>query len=267
MFLNNIFLKTLRDYRYALLWWGAGLFLICLWIVLLYPSVRDMHELNRLLEGAPSTLIKAFTGDISDMTSPTGYLNSQLFFFMLPLLFIIFCIGFGGYAVAGEEERGTMELLLSNPVPRRRVVIEKYAAMVLCAVILSFLTVVGIASGKNTAELNLAIGQIAAATVACALLGLFFGALALGVGCIRGSHSLSIGIASAAAVASYFLNALAPLVQYLKPYRKLSPFYYYTGGDPLANGLSPGNTMVLIVLAAALVFVSIFFLERRDLQS
>ena len=48
---------------------------------------------------------------------------------MVPLLLMIAAIGAGAGAIAGEEERGTLELLLANPLSRRRLVLEKTAAV------------------------------------------------------------------------------------------------------------------------------------------
>ena len=48
---------------------------------------------------------------------------------MVPLLLLIAAIGAGARATAGEEERGTLDLLLANPISRRRLVLEKLAAL------------------------------------------------------------------------------------------------------------------------------------------
>ena len=97
------------------------------------------------------------------------------------------------------------------------------------------------------------------------MLGLTFGALALALGCATGNRGLSIGVASALGVVAYFLNALVPLVEVLEPSRKLSPFYYYIGADPLTNGLNLGHVAVLIGLAVVLLAVAIITFNRRDL--
>jgi ABC-type transport system involved in multi-copper enzyme maturation permease subunit len=52
-------------------------------------------------------------------------------FFLAPLLFLIFAIGQGSGAIAGEEERGTLDLLLANPRSRVRIVLEKFGALAL----------------------------------------------------------------------------------------------------------------------------------------
>ena len=83
---------------------------------------------------------KAFfgLGDNVDYTSAIGYLNGELFSFMVPLLLLIAAIGAGARATAGEEERGTLELLLANPISRRRLVLDKLAALAaeLCGLVL-----------------------------------------------------------------------------------------------------------------------------------
>jgi ABC-2 type transport system permease protein len=262
--LRNVFLKTLRDQRRALLWWGVGLSALALYIILFYPSIGMSPEINRLLEEMPEALTKTIMGEFLDLTSPEGYLNSQLFF-MLPLLFLIFTIGFASNAIAGEEERGTMDLLLSNPLPRWRVVAEKFAAMAVATLVLAFAFWLGLAIGAIAARVEISFGRMAEAMLSGALLGLAFGALALALGCTSGNRGLSMGVASGVAVATYFLNSLAPVVEVLEPYRRLSPFYYFIGADPLKNGLNPGHAAVLIGLTAVLLVVALFAFERRDL--
>ncbi len=128
--LRNAFLKTLRDARRAIAWWSLGLVAMTALMVAVYPSVRDNPELNKMVDDYPDAF-KAFfgLGENVDYTSAVGYLNSELFSFMVPLLLLIAAIGAGARATAGEEERGTLDLLLANPISRRRLVLDKLAAL------------------------------------------------------------------------------------------------------------------------------------------
>ena len=74
--------------------------------------------------------------------------------------------------------------------------------------------------------------------------------------------AMNLGIVMAA----YFLNALAPLSDALEPLQKLSPFYYFIGGDPLTNGLNALHGLVLLGLTAAALGVALFTFERRDVR-
>ena len=126
--LRNAFVKTLRDARRAIGWWSLGLIAMAALMIAVYPSVRDNPDLNKMVEDYPDAF-KAFLGlgENVDYTSAVGYLNSELFAFMVPLLLLIAAIGAGARATAGEEERGTLDLLLANPISRRRLVTESSA--------------------------------------------------------------------------------------------------------------------------------------------
>lgn len=265
--LRSVFRKSLRDRRWSLLWWAIGLFGLALYIAIFYPYIRDMPGLNELLQEVPAGLIKTLVGEITDLTSPQGYLNSELFFLIAPLLFLILSIGMASDVIAGEEERGTLDVLLSAPIPRWRVVLEKVAALTLSLVIVAFAFWLGLAMGAAWVEMDLSAGRLAEATLSGVLLALALGMLALAVGCVRGNRGLATSVASVVGVASYFLNALGPQVEVLKPYQKLSPFYYYIGASPLVNGLNLGHAMVLLGLAVFFLAVALIAFERRDLNT
>ena len=84
-----------------------------------------------------------FAGGELDIASPAGYLNSQVYALMAPLVLLIFAIGAGAGAVAGEEERGTLDLLLAHPLRRRDYVVQRFLAL---AALVSALTVVLLAT-------------------------------------------------------------------------------------------------------------------------
>jgi ABC-2 type transport system permease protein len=52
----------------------------------------------------------------------------------------------------------------------------------------------------------------------------------------------------------------------LRRWQKLSPFYYYLGGDPLNSGLTWGDAAVLAAIAAVLIAVSFPLFQRRDVR-
>ena len=265
--LRSVLLKTLRDQRKSLIWWSIGISALMLLTILLYPSIADSPEYDEMFEKMPEALARLFAGEVSELTSPEGYLNSQLFVLLVPLLFLFFAIARGSGAIAGEEEKGTLDLLLSYPLRRSQVVKEKFAAMVIAILALALALWLSMSIGAAAVGMDISFGRMAEATLSAALLGLTFGALALALGGATGNRGLCIGIASALGVAAYFLNALAPVVDVLEPSRKLSPFYYYMGADPLTNGLNPLHAGVLVALAVASLAVALVTFERRDLAT
>lgn len=263
--LRNIFLKTFYEHRRGLMWWAIGLLGYTAMIVGFYPAIDQVPDINQMLEMLPKEMMAIFVGDLVEMTSPVGYLNSQLFFLMGPLLLIIFAVGQGSAALASEEERGTLDLLLANPLSRTRVLLEKLAALMVMTLGLAAVLWAGLALSVPLVKMEIAAGRLAEATLSIALLALLFGVLALALGAATGNRGLSLGVTSALAVATYMINALAAAIKDVEPYRALSPFYYATGADALANGLNWGHAAVLVGLIVACAVAGWAMFQRRDL--
>jgi ABC-2 type transport system permease protein len=66
-------------------------------------------------------------------------------------------------------------------------------------------------------------------------------------------------------VLAYLANGILPQVAGLAWTRNVSPFYWYLGGDPLANGLQAGGSLVLLGVAVALVATGTAAFTRRDI--
>lgn len=266
--LRNVLLKSLRDRQRSFAWWTLGLAGLVALMVAVYPTVRDNPELDKLVEEYPEAL-KAFIafGGAVDYTSGVGYLGSELFSFMVPLLFIVSAVGNGAGAIAGEEERGTLDLLLSNPVTRRRLALEKTAAMALELVGLGAVLWAALWVGATIVGMDVSAAHLAAATASAALLALTFGAIAFMIGAATGHRALAIGVATAGAVAAYLVNGLAALVEALETPQKASPFYHYAVGDPLRQGLALDHSFFLVAIAAAAAVVGMLAFERRDVAS
>jgi len=266
--LGSVWTKTLRDLRWSLLWWSVGLAALVAVMAATWPSVRDNEDLDRLVNGLPPALRSMFGfGGTIDFTSATGYLGSRVFSFMAPLLLLIVAIGAGARAIAGEEERGTLDLLLSLPLSRRRLVLEKAVALGAEVSILSAAFWLALWIGARAASMPVGAGRFAGATLMLALLALAFGTLALALGAATGRRTVAAGVAAAAAVAGYLVQSLAPLSSTLDAIDWLSPFHYYAAANPLQEGLQARNVHVLSALAAAGAACATVALERRDLSS
>ena len=267
--LRSVATKSLRDLRRGFAWWALGLVGMVALQISVYPTVRDDSGFADLTKNYPEVLkeLFGFGGAEFDYTSAPGYLGIELFSLMVPLLLIVAAVATGAGAIAGEEERGTLDLLLSLPVSRRRVAAEKLAALVAEVVGLGLVLLIALGIGVRTVDMGVSLANLAAAVAGAALLAIGFGAIALFVGAATGSRGAAIGIASALAVAAYLVNSLAALVSALEPLQKLTPFYHYASPDPLRNGVAwahLGALLLVVVVAAAASLVAV---DRRDLRT
>lgn len=262
----DILRQNLRGGRRGFVWWTIGLVAYVTLIAAVWPSVRDNPALVKLHETYPESL-KAFVsfGGEFDFGTPTGYLGAELFSLMVPLLLLVAAIGAGARLLAGEEEQGTLDLLLSQPVARARVAVEKLAALCLELVGLGAVLLLALWIGTSAASMDIAVANLLSAVTGAVLLALAYGALALLVGAATGHRARAIAVASGLAVAAYLVNALAPLVDALDSVRPASPWYHYAASDSLRSGLELGHTLVLAgVLVVVGALVPLVF-ARRDL--
>jgi ABC-2 type transport system permease protein len=261
---TEILLQALRERRRSLLWWSLGLASLIALNVAFYPSVRDDEALSDYAKDLPEAVRALFAGGELDIVSPVGYLNSQVFALMAPLVLLIFTIGAGAGAVAGEEERGTLDLLLANPVRRRDFVVQRFLALGALVGALTLVVLVTVALGSWLVDLEIGFGKLFAASASTGLLALLFGALALAVGAVRPGRARAVAIAGAVAVAAWIFDGLAQSVDVLEPWRPLSPYYQALGRNPLREGVPWVGWAVLAVLTMALVVGAAAGLERRD---
>ena len=128
--LRSVLAKTLYDQRRGLLAWTVSLVLLVAMYVAIWPSIKGEPSMSEFLNNMPEALRSLFAASGADMSTPVGYIQVELMSFLGPLIVILYAVVAGSAAVAGEEDRHTLDLLLANPVSRARIVLEKAAAMV-----------------------------------------------------------------------------------------------------------------------------------------
>jgi len=262
--LRGVLAKTLRDQRRALVGWSVGVGLFCLLMVAYFPTIEQMgDDLQKLIESYPPAM-QAFFGDVSDLATGPGYLRAELFSLMFPILFLVYAIGRGADLLAGEEERGVLDVLLAHPVDRRRVVLEKAGGLALGVLLLALVGFAVLAAGDVALGMDVGAGRIAVAMVALTLLAVAFGALALAVGGLRGRKALAVAVAASLAVAMYLVTSLGRLVEELDPLQPLSLYHHYEGAHGLSGPVDVVGLLVLALVAAAMVALAAWGFERRD---
>jgi len=266
--LRTVLGKTLSEQRRSLLWWGLGLFVAGATYAPFYPSIKDNAEmLDKYMNSMPDFLKEAFLGATGDFTSPAGYLNTELFNFFAPLLLILFAVGAGARAIAGEEEKQTLDVLLSTPIPRRRIVIDKFGAMLVAGVLISVLLWLSVPLTGPPFDLNPSLVDLTAAVFMCFLLAMAFGAIALAIGAASGRRALAVGVTAGIAGGTYLLDLLVPAIRSIEFLQLLSPFHYYLGAEPMMRGLDVGNSLVLAAIAIVAFAAALVLFERRDLAA
>lgn len=264
--MSGLMSKAARDQRRSVIAWGIGVGAVVAMYTAFYPSIKaSAADLQAYMDKLPDAIRNIVAAE--DYTSPVGYLESEFFNTMGPLVVLIFAIGAGARAIAGEEEAGTLDLLLSAPVRRRHVLATKAAAIVASTLVLAAVAAVAIAVLGPPFDLSVPLGDLLAGCVMLALLGLAFGGVALAIGTATGRRTLANAVAGGLAVLGFIVSAVGPTVDWLRPLRPLSPFRWYQDPGVLSGGLHSVNVLVLSGIALVTYAIAHLAFERRDLSS
>jgi ABC-2 type transport system permease protein len=212
-------------------------------------------------------VVSRFTG--GDVFSIRGTVALGLVHPIALTMVTIQVVGFAAVAVAGERQRGTLEVLLARPLERRVLHATMLAAMLLFAALTEGAVLGGIVAGAvfsgEAADLPaVGVGLCWLNGVALfAALGAF--ALAASVSFDRPGPAL--GIALGVTIVGYameFLGTLWPDAAWIRVY---SPFRYFQPTRILADRFEPGDLLVLAAVFAASVAVAAWVFPRRDVAA
>jgi ABC-2 type transport system permease protein len=264
--LRSVFLKTLRDMRVALAWWAGGLGLMDVWFMTFYPAVAGASALAEYLDQMPESFLAMFgVTDAVLITTVEGFLTLELMSVWLPGLLLAFALTYGGNLISREEDDGSLDLLLSNPIPRWRAALEKFAALVVFTVIVSAASFLGLLAGARLVDVDVSSVHLWDGAISVTALTLFFAALAFCLTCLKRARGLALGTSAGLAVVTFFTYTMGDLAKLPEWVQRLSPWYYYDGGRVLIDGMLWENAAVLLGSTALLVALGVWGFGQRDL--
>ncbi len=241
---------------------GTMLVALSLMTGALWAPMKD--QFVRLQDSFPEALLALVPG--GDMATPVGWLNAEILSIMAPAALIAVAVISAARSTAGEEETGTLGLLLSAGVGRVLLLCAKAAAMLVHVVITGAMLALGLAAASALGGLGIGAGQILGASVHTMVLAMVFGAVALVMGAGTGRRRTTTAVACGLAGLAFLVASFVPLSDQLAGWEKASPWYYFASSNPLANGPAAGDLGILVIAFAALLAASLALYRRRDLR-
>ncbi len=257
--LRSIWSKTLRDYRVAILAWGLALGLF---------AAIDFAESTQTTIATFGSLAPLFRvlGDPYQIQTPEGFITWRIMEIFLPLAICFWPILAGARLIRGEEEHGSMDVLLATPQSRMRLLLSKLSALLIALILIGLLLALGLIAGQVRLEGHANVVRALLVGLNASLLAFFFGCLALLFSQFTISRAVAAGWVSGLLVLSVLLDSTGRLlhgswVQYL------SPFYYYNLNRPLIPSFpdQPLAAVLLASLAVLCVGASLLLFAKRDI--
>lgn len=257
-----------RDRRTALTGWLAGWVVLVGMYVATWPTVRaHARSYDEILAGLPKAMRSAIGAQGSGtFSSPGGYLTAELLGVTGPLVAVTMGVLLGVACLARDEEDGTLELLLAQPVSRARVLLSRTAAGVL--EIMAVLLLASVALWLLGLAVGLGVGWVASARALLMLALLSAEGLSLSVllGAVLGRAVQARALAGAAGLVAFLLAALGPSIDGLHGAVQLSPFHTLVASDPFRHVPGVLSVSALLLPTVVMVGASLLAFRRRDLR-
>ncbi len=249
------------DRRRSVLAWGLPLGLMSAFIVAIFPSVED--SLSKAVQGYPQGLKEAF--GIGQLSNVEQYLQAEMLSLIVPLAMGYLAVRAVASGLTGAAETGRLDVLLSAPVSRTRLVAAGFLAT--AAELAAVLVVTGLLTGIGSVLAGAGLDAGAAAegfanVWPLALLFAGFGTIAAGFS-LR--TSVVTGSVAGLLVAMYVIDLIGRLDPDLSGLRYVSVFKYY--GNAIEDGIEPLAFAGVTLAACLLAALGAWLFERRDLAA
>lgn len=256
--------RATLDLRMTVFWFGLGLAGYALLIVQFWPAMKASSELlAQYIRSFPEPLMKAF--GITDLTTFPGFLGAQYLNLMWPLIASVFVVMAGSAVVAQEIDRGTVELWLSVPERRWRLLAAKLVALLLGVVVIAAVSVVAIAIGSPFVGETPHPTALAATGLVLAAYGVAVAGYCALFSSLFSERGKAAGLGAAVTLGSYLASIVSGLskdVEGLKYLSLTTAFHPQQAMESAAPSWTEIGALFGIGVVCALAALVVF--ERRD---
>ncbi len=263
--MRHMILWELTRRRTALLWWVIGIIALVALTVLAYAAVKNQASQLESALGSISSGASSFVGT-ADLFSPKGYLNSNLYYVTLPILYIIFVLNLSSSLLGKEESSTVLEVLLSRPLSRGKLLAAKATAGMTALFILGAAATITTIVCAKLIGLEIGMWPLILTNVVTVLFAGTFGAISFAM---FAASQLTRRFATLAAIllsfGSYIITSLAGLVSWLETPAKFLPYHYFDTAKLLDGSIPVGLAVFIVGTYGIAKLASYIGFRRRDI--
>lgn len=260
--------------RMGALSWTATLVIWAMLVIWIYPTINESVSLEDYINAMPEQLQAAIgISTPEDMAmifrdggfTLAGYLNTEYLSWM-PLLLGVYAVVYCGGLVSKEAERGTLDVLLSQPLERSAFLASKFAGFATLAFVAMLFSFLSILIGSSFIDGGVDALNLASIHGIGLLLVLAIAGYSTLASCVFLDPGKSLAVAGLATALSYFANIAGVGVSGLGWLKNLSLFHYYDSLQVIAVGnVNWTGVVVYAAVLAATLAASWGIFRRKDL--
>lgn len=259
----TVFKHEMRQGKISLIIWTGAIAFLFLTCVLIYPEMRgSVDELNEMF-ASMGNFTQAFGMDKVNIGEFMGFYAVECGE-ILGLGGGIFAAMLGVASLSKEEKGRTAEFLLTHPVSRVSVAVQKLLAcmvqiVIMNAAIFAVTAVSAIAIGEEPDFKVLALFHLAHVFLQIELAAVTFGISAF----LRGG---AIGIGIGVAALMYFLSLVSNMVESAECLKYITPFGYTDGAQIVSDGALEWELIAIgAVYSAAAIICGLIKYTKKDI--
>lgn len=254
---RSVYTRSLGASAVPTLWWTLGIAGFGAWMVVAVQQLQS--RVSSLYTG--TSFLRSFFERLGGGAITQNATILSAIYVILPVLLMAFAVTQVNRWAADEEE-GRLELVLSTPQSRLRVMLGRFAAVATSTIVIGVVTLAASATTSVTSGFRLDGGHLAAAALGMIPLGLLVAALGyLASGWLR--TAADTGLLGVLLAVWFFISFIGPEIPLPGAVLRLSALYYY--GTPLIHGVSALNVVGMLAVAAAALAAGAWRFAGKDL--
>jgi len=231
-----------------------------------YPQFKDfMFEMMN--DESTAELMQALSGGSGDFASYIGFLNLELYgiFFVLILGIIVAFIA--STIISKEIESKTIDLLMSNPVSRKQIIIERFLGLIPMVLIINFFTMLVVYATTIVINESLDFTNLFVAHLYAIPYFLSVISIALLISTISNEKMKSSIFMIALIVGMFFLEYISNITPDTKNIGLVSLTHFYKPYNALKFGeVDINGVIVLTAVTIVALVISILYFDRKDIK-
>lgn len=266
MMIGANFWHTLKQNLHQVALWGGGLALLAVLLLSMINDNQMIEQYGKIMETFPPEIMSALgADDFAALSTPDGFIAFGFFSYIL-IIIAIYAVNTGLDITATDEDEGMMDIVLTLPVLRRQLVMERFLASIVITVAILLTAFMGFIVGLPFTRLTINLGGMLLGILTLIPSTLFMIALVMLCGVLFRRKSTALGVAVVIILTSYFVDMLAMTTtnEIVSALSYLSFFTYSKSQNVVTDGVVWRDMVILLSGTIGLLGATLYLFDRRD---
>ncbi len=261
--------RTINDRKTVIMIYIIVALAFLLMYVSMFPSFADQtQQWDELMKTVPEGVMKAFNLEDYSFARLENFLSGELYSITWPLLLIILAVSTAGAAIANEVEKGTIEIILSQPITRAKFYLSRYIAGI--AVIFAFvvITIYPAIPMAKIFDISITTANYSTLALSAFLFGVAVFSIGYALSAVFSDRGKVYFLTAGLMVLMYVFNIVALLKENFSDLKYLSFFHYFNPVDNLVrNQISDTGAIVFISTTIITFIIGMIVYNKRDIAT